>query len=158
MKKYISVFLIPVLILCLAACGGGNTSGESTVPGKSEVEPDRQTAEGTENEAQEIQDIPFGQYHTEEELLTMLENGDFSTYISVDPEMPAESIDTGGDEPYSGFSNSIIFTDGGSAEGVEYPDFTEQLSPEQQAEWEELEQAMSDPEVLDMFGETEDFE
>ena len=70
-----------------------------------------------------MQDTPFGQYHTEEELLAMLESGDFSQDLSVDPEVPGDPIDTGGDEPYSGFSNSIIFTDGGNAGGVELVDF-----------------------------------
>ena len=54
-------------------------------------------------------------------------------------------------EPYSGFSNSIIFTDGGSAEGVEYPDFMFQLSPQMQAQWAEMEQELTDPEMVEMF-------
>ena len=77
--------------------------------------------------------------------------GDFSEYLSVDPEAPADPVDTGGDEPYAGFSNSIIFTCGGSAEGVEYPDFMEQLSPEMQAQWAEMEQELTDPEMMEMF-------
>ena len=84
-------------------------------------------------------------------VLAMLESGDFSEYLSVDPEAPADPVDTGGDEPYSGFSNSIIFTDGGSAEGVEYPDFMSQLSPEMQAQWAEMEQELTDPEMMEMF-------
>ena len=81
----------------------------------------------------------------------MLESGDMTYWMSADPEMPSEPVDTGGDEPYSGFSNSIIFTDGGDGEGVEYPDFMSQLSPEMQAEWEEMEQAMTDPEMMEML-------
>ena len=81
----------------------------------------------------------------------MLESGDFSAYLSVDPEGPAESVDSGGDEPYAGFSNAITFTDGGTASGVEYPDLMSQLSPEMQAEWEEMEQALTDPEMMEMF-------
>ena len=40
---------------------------------------------------------------------------------------------------------------GGSAEGVEYPDFMEQLSPEMQAQWAEMEQELTDPEMMEMF-------
>ena len=151
MKKFIALLLTLALLLALTACGGGDTSGESTAPNQSAADPGKQTAENTETQPQEVQDTPFGQYHTEEELLAMLESGDFSQYLAVDPEVPSDPIDTGGDEPYSGFSNSIIFTDGGDGEGVEYPDFMSQLSPEQQAEWAEMEQAMTDPEMMEMF-------
>ena len=154
MKKYIAVFLTLILLLTLAACGGGETPGESTTPGQSAADPGKQTTESTEStetQPQELQDTPFGDYHSEEELLAMLESGDFSEYLSVDPEAPADPVDTGGDEPYSGFSNAIIFTDGGSAEGVEYPDFMSQLSPEMQAQWAEMEQELTDPEMMEMF-------
>ena len=40
---------------------------------------------------------------------------------------------------------------GGSAEGVEYPDFMSQLSPEMQAQWAEMEQELTDPEMMEMF-------
>ena len=149
MKKYIAFLLSLALLLALAACGGGDTPGESTTPNPSAADPGKQTTENTE--PQEVQDTPFGQYHTEEELLAMLESGDMTYWMSVDPALPEEPVDTGGDEPYSGFSNSIIFTDGGDGEGVEYPDFMSQLSPEMQAEWEEMEQAMTDPEMMEML-------
>ena len=148
MKTYIA------LLLALTACGGGETPAGTTAPGQSAADPGKQTTESTEStetQPQELQDTPFGDYHSEEELLAMLESGDFSEYLSVDPEAPADPVDTGGDEPYSGFSNSIIFTDGGSAEGVEYPDFMSQLSPEMQAQWAEMEQELSDPEMMEMF-------
>ena len=151
MKKFTALLLTLTLLLALAACGGGDTPGESTTPKPSAADPGKQTTENTEPQPQEVQDTPFGQYHTEEELLAMLESGDFSQYLAVDPEVPSDPIDTGGDEPYSGFSNSIIFTDGGDGEGVEYPDFMSQLSPEMQAEWEEMEQAMTDPEMMEML-------
>ena len=154
MKKYIAVFLTLILLLTLAACGGGETPAGTTAPGQSAADPGKQTSESTEStetQPQELQDTPFGDYHSEEELLAMLESGDFSEYLSVDPEAPADPVDTGGDEPYSGFSNSIIFTDGGSAEGVEYPDFMSQLSPEMQAQWAEMEQELTDPEMMEMF-------
>lgn len=154
MKKYIAVFLTLILLLTLAACGGGETPAGTTAPGQSAADPGKQTTESTEStetQPQELQDTPFGDYHSEEELLAMLESGDFSEYLSVDPEAPADPVDTGGDEPYSGFSNSIIFTDGGSAEGVEYPDFMSQLSPEMQAQWAEMEQELTDPEMMEMF-------
>lgn len=149
MRKFFALLLTLALLLALAACGGGDTPGESTSPNPSAADPGKQTTENTE--PQQVQDTPFGQYHTEEELLAMLESGDFSQYLAVDPEVPSDPIDTGGDEPYSGFSNSIIFTDGGDGEGVEYPDFMSQLSPEIQAEWEEMEQAMTDPEMMEML-------
>ena len=149
MKKYIAFLLSLALLLALAACGGGDTPGESTTPNPSAADPGKQTTENTE--PQEVQDTPFGQYHTEEELLAMLESGDFSEYLSVDPEAPADPVDTGGDEPYSGFSNSIIFTDGGSAEGVEFTDFLDALPPDVQAEFEEMQEAMTDPEMMEMF-------
>ncbi len=157
MKKYIAIFLTLVLILTLAACGSGADTPAGTITGgettghSSGDSPDKQTTESTETQPQEIQDTPFGDYHSEEELLAMLDSGDFSGYLTADPETAADPIDTGGDEPYSGFSNSIIFTDGGNAEGVEYPDFMSQLSPEQQAEWEEMEQSLTDPEMMEMF-------
>ena len=154
MRKYIALLLTLALLLALTACGGGETPGESTTPGQSAADPGKQTTESTEStetQPQELQDTPFGDYHSEEELLAMLESGDFSEYLSVDPEAPADPVDTGGDEPYSGFSNSIIFTDGGSAEGVEYPDFMSQLSPEMQAQWAEMEQELTDPEMMEMF-------
>ena len=154
MKTYIALLLTLGLLLSLAACGGGETPAGTTAPGQSAADPGKQiteSTESTETQPQELQDTPFGDYHSEEELLAMLESGDFSEYLSVDPEAPADPVDTGGDEPYAGFSNSIIFTDGGSAEGVEYPDFMSQLSPEMQAEWAEMEQAMTDPEMMEMF-------
>ena len=154
MRKYIALLLTLALLLPLTACGGGETPAGTTAPGQSAADPGKQTTESTEStetQPQELQDTPFGDYHSEEELLAMLESGDFSEYLSVDPEAPADPVDTGGDEPYSGFSNSIIFTDGGSAEGVEYPDFMSQLSPEMQAQWAEMEQELTDPEMMEMF-------
>ena len=154
MRKYIALLLTLALLLALTACGGGETPAGTTAPGQSAADPGKQTTESTEStetQPQELQDTPFGDYHSEEELLAMLESGDFSEYLSVDPEAPADPVDTGGDEPYSGFSNSIIFTDGGSAEGVEYPDFISQLSPEMQAQWAEMEQELTDPEMMEMF-------
>ena len=154
MRKYIALLLTLALLLALTACGGGETPAGTTAPGQYAADPGKQTTESTEStetQPQELQDTPFGDYHSEEELLAMLESGDFSEYLSVDPEAPADPVDTGGDEPYSGFSNSIIFTDGGSAEGVEYPDFMSQLSPEMQAQWAEMEQELTDPEMMEMF-------
>ena len=154
MRKYIALLLTLALLLALPACGGGETPAGTTAPGQSAADPGKQTAENTEStetQPQELQDTPFGDYHSEEELLAMLESGDFSEYLSVDPEAPADPVDTGGDEPYSGFSNSIIFTDGGDGEGVEYPDFMSQLSPEMQAQWAEMEQELTDPEMMEMF-------
>ena len=154
MKKYIALLLTLALLLALTACGGGETPAGTTAPGQSAADPGKQTTESTEStetQPQELQDTPFGDYYSEEELLAMLESGDFSEYLSVDPEASADPVDTGGDEPYAGFSNSIIFTDGGSAEGVEYPDFMEQLSPEMQAQWAEMEQELTDPEMMEMF-------
>ena len=154
MRKYIALLLTLALLLALTACGGGDTPGESTAPNQSAADPGKQTTESTEStetQPQEVQDTPFGEYLSEEEILAMLESGDMTCWMSVDPALPEEPVDTGGDEPYSGFSNSIIFTDGGDGEGVEYPDFMSQLSPEMQAEWEEMEQAMTDPEMMDML-------
>ena len=154
MKKYIALLLTLALLLALTACGGGETPAGTTAPGQYAADPGKQTTESTEStetQPQELQDTPFGDYHSEEELLAMLESGDFSEYLSVDPEAPADPVDTGGDEPYAGFSNSIIFTDGGSAEGVEYPEFMSQLSPEMQAQWAEMEQELTDPEMMEMF-------
>ena len=154
MRKYIALLLTLALLLALTACGGGEIPAGTTAPGQSAADPGKQiteSTESTETQPQEIQDTPFGEYLSEEELLAMLESGDFSEYLSVDPEAPADPVDTGGDEPYSGFSNSIIFTDGGSAEGVEYPDFMSQLSPEMQAQWAEMEQELTDPEMMEMF-------
>ena len=152
MRKNIALLLTLALLLALTACGGGETPAGTTAPGQSAADPGKQTTESTEStETQELQDTPFGDYHSEEELLAMLESGDFSEYLSVDPEAPADPVDTGGDEPYAGFSNSIIFTDGGSAEGVEYPDFMSQLSPQMQAQWAEMEQELTDPEMVEMF-------
>ena len=148
MKKFVALLLTLALLLALAACGGGETAPQEE---SSKTENAVATQPSGGDVQAEAEDVPFGQYHTEEELLAMLESGDFSQYLAVDPEVPADPIDTGGDEPYSGFSNSIIFTDGGDGEGVEYPDFKSQLSPEMQAEWEEMEQAMTDPEMMEML-------
>ena len=153
MRKYIALLLTLALLLALTACGGGETPAGTTAPGQS-ADPGKQiteSTESTETQPQELQDTPFGDYHSEEELLAMLESGDFSEYLSVDPEAPADPVDTGGDEPYSGFSNSIIFTDGGSAEGVEFTDFLDELPPDVQAEFEEMQEAMTDPEMMEMF-------
>ena len=147
MKKYIAVFLTLILLLTLAACGEDTTPG-STDPQTGNAAPEQPSGGGDQTQ---IQDVPFGDYHSEEELLAMLESGDFSEYLSVDPEAPADPVDTGGDEPYSGFSNSIIFTDGGSAEGVEFTDFLDELPPDVQAEFEEMQEAMTDPEMMEMF-------
>lgn len=151
MRKFFALLLTLALLLALAACGGGDTPGESTAPNQSAADPGKQATETTETQPQEVQDTPFGEYLSEDEILAMLESGDMTYWMSVDPALPEEPVDTGGDEPYAGFSNSIIFTDGGSAEGVEYPDFMSQLSPEMQAEWAEMEQAMTDPEMMEMF-------
>ena len=147
MKKLLAILLAAMMVFTLAACGEDTTPG-STDPQTGNAAPEQPS--GGEDQTQ-IQDVPFGDYHSEEELLAMLESGDFSEYLSVDPEAPADPVDTGGDEPYAGFSNSIIFTDGGSAEGVEYPDFMSQLSPEMQAQWAEMEQELTDPEMMEMF-------
>ena len=147
MKKYIAVFLTLILLLTLAACGEDTTPG-STDPQTGNAAPEQPS--GGEDQTR-IQDVPFGDYHSEEELLAMLESGDFSEYLSVDPEAPADPVDTGGDEPYAGFYNSIIFTDGGSAEGVEFTDFLDELPPDVQAEFEEMQEAMTDPEMMEMF-------
>ena len=149
MRKYIALLLTLALLLALTACGGGETPAGTTAPGQSAADPGKQITEGAE--PQEIQDTPFGEYLSEEEILAMLESGDMTYWMSVDPALPEEPVDTGGDEPYSGFSNSIIFTDGGDGEGVEYPDFMSQLSPEMQAQWEEMEQELTDPEMMEMF-------
>ena len=154
MKKYIAVFLTLALLLALTACGGGETPAGTTAPGQSASDPGKQTTESTEStetQPQEIQDTPFGDYHSEEELLAILESGDFSAYLSADPEGPADPIDTGGDEPYAGFSNSIIFTNGGDAEGVEFTDFLDELPPDVRAEFEEMQEAMTDPEMMELF-------
>ena len=147
MRKYIALLLTLALLMSLTACGGSDTPGASTTPNH----PGKQATENTETQPQEIQDTPFGDYHSEEELLAILESGDFSAYLSADPEGPADPIDTGGDEPYSGFSNSIIFTNGGDAEGVEFTDFLDELPPDVQAEFEEMQEAMTDPEMMEMF-------
>lgn len=147
MKKCIVLLLALALLLTLAACGEDTTPG-STDPQTGSTAPEQPS--GGEDQTQ-VQDVPFGAYHSEEELLAMLESGDFSEYLDTDPALPADPVDTGGDEPYAGFSNSIIFTDGGDGVGVEYPDFQSQLSPEMQAEWAEMEQAMTDPEMMEMF-------
>lgn len=154
MRKYIALLLTLALLLALTACGGGETPAGTTAPGQSAADPGKQiteSTESTETQPQELQDTPFGEYLSEEEILAMLDSGDMTYWMSADPEGPADPVDTGGDEPYSGFSNSIIFTDGGSAEGVEYPDFMSQLSPEMQAQWAEMEQAMTDPEMMEML-------
>ena len=93
MRKYIALLLTLALLLALTACGGGETPGESTTPGQSAANPGKQiteSTESTETQPQEIQDTPFGDYHSEEELLAMLESGDFSAYLSADPEGPAD--------------------------------------------------------------------
>ena len=154
MRKYIALLLTLALLLALTACGGGETPGESTTPGQSAADPGKQiteSTESTETQPQEIQDTPFGEYLSEEEILAMLDSGDMTYWMSADPEGPADPVDTGGDEPYSGFSNSIIFTDGGSAEGVEFTDFLDELPPDVQAEFEEMQEAMTDPEMMEMF-------
>lgn len=159
MRKYIALLLTLALLLALTACGGGETPAGTTAPGQSADDPGKQTTESTEStetQPQELQDTPFGEYLSEEEILAMLESGDMTYWMSVDPALPEEPVDTGGDEPYAGFSNSIIFTDGGSAEGVEYPDFMSQLSPEMQAQWAEMEQELTDPEMMEMFEGMED--
>ncbi|MBE6933007.1 MAG: hypothetical protein E7464_06490 [Ruminococcaceae bacterium] len=155
MKKYIALLLMLAFVLVLTACGRDTPAG--TTPGDDAALSGEQSAESTGTQ----EAIPFGDYHSEEELLAMLESGDFSEYLSIDPEVPAEAVDTGGDEPYAGFSNAITFTDGGSAEGVEFTDFMEELSPEQRAEWEEMQEAMSEEgmeEMLDGMEEMTDME
>ena len=153
MKKIFTLLLALIMALSLAACGddpdpqGAAPGGDPTVGATGGT--DQPTVPQGQEAAQE--DTPFGAYLSEEEILALLESGDMSAWLSADPEVPGEAVDTGGDEPYSGFSNSIIFTDGGSAEGVEYPDFKSQLSPEMQEEWAEMEQAMTDPEMLEMM-------
>ena len=152
MKKYIALLLTLALLLALTACGGGETPAGTTAPGQSAADPGKQITESTEStETQELQDTPFGEYLSEEEILAMLDSGDMTYWMSADPEGPADPVDTGGDEPYSGFSNSIIFTDGGSAEGVEFTDFLDELPPDVQAEFEEMQEAMTDPEMMEMF-------
>ena len=144
MKKNIALLLTLVLLLALAACGkeGGTAAqGGAQLPSVS--------GDGWQ---QVSQDAPFGQYHTEEELLEMLESGDFSAYLPVDPALPADPVDTGGDEPYKGFSNALTFSDGGSGEGVEFMDFAEQLTPEQQKDLEEMAAMATDPEMAEIFG------
>ena len=84
MKKYIAIFLTLVLILTLAACGGGETPAGTTAPGQSTANPGKQTTEGAETQPQEIQDTPFGEYLSEEEILAMLDSGDMTCWMSAD--------------------------------------------------------------------------
>ena len=161
MRKYIALLLTLALLLALTACGGGETPAGTTAPGQSAADPGKQiteSTESTETQPQELHDTPFGEYLSEEEILAMLDSGDMTYWISADPEGPADPIDTSGDEPYSGFSNSIIFTDGGSAEGVEFTDFLDALPPDVQAEFEEMQEAMTDPEMMEMFEGMESME
>ena len=95
MRKYIALLLTLALLLALTACGGGETPAGTTAPGQSAADPGKQiteSTESTETQPQEIQDTPFGDYHSEEDLLAMLESGDFSEYLSVDPEAPADPV------------------------------------------------------------------
>ena len=153
MRKYIALLLTLTLLLTLAACGGREDTPSGITQTTNPISGDNPGSDqsGGETQPQEIQDTPFGEYLSEEEILAMLDSGDFSEYLSVDPEAPADPVDTGGDEPYSGFSNSIIFTSGGDAEGVEFTDFLDELPPDVQAEFEEMQEAMTDPEMMEMF-------
>ena len=90
MRKFFALLLTLALLLALAACGGGDTPGESTAPNQSAADPGKQATETTETQPQEVQDTPFGEYLSEEEILAMLESGDMTYWMSVDPALPEE--------------------------------------------------------------------
>ena len=78
MRKFFALLLTLALLLALAACGGGDTPGESTAPNQSAADPGKQATETTETQPQEVQDTPFGEYLSEEEILAMLESGELA--------------------------------------------------------------------------------
>ena len=162
MKKLFAMILSALLALSLTACSDeatGNTA-QSGNDGKTVEDAfggdflarleaaQSGKASDSENSAgwQEVDgDVPFGQYHTEEELLAMLESGDFSTYDVTFEEasepLVVESEDGGEAFTYDpGEGVTGTFTEVQAAEavkgGVYYIDWKSQMDPEALAEWE----------------------
>jgi len=165
MKKLFAVLLSLLLALSLAACGGGGeeTPGESS---RGSEETSAKSSGGSPTAApaqfggdllarlqagqsggwQEVtEDEPFGQYHTEEELLAMLKSGDFSAYEVTFEEATAPVVvtaeETGGEaftyDPMEGVTGTFSESEATAQVkgGVTYWDWRSELSEEDLAEW-----------------------
>ena len=169
MKKLIALLLTVLLTLTLAACGGENaaqsgTEGQPADGGQFGGDLLAKIQAGQSAGWQEVtEDQPFGQYHTEEELLAMLESGDFSAY-EVTFEEAAEPVvvtaeETGGEaftyDPMEGVTGTFSEAEGAGKVkgGVTYWDWRSELSEEDLAEWDAHDP--NDPETQAMMEDLE---
>ncbi len=167
MKKLFAILLSMLLVLSLAACSGEETpspsgdAGQTADAGEIGGSLPENLADGSWQQVDE--DEPFGQYHTEEELLAMLENGDFSVYESnfeTETEPLVVEAETEGVEDFTydpGEGVTAAFSESAASEavkgGVFYADWKSEMDPEALAEWEAFDP--NDPEFLAQMEEAE---
>ena len=171
MKKLFAILFSLLLLLSLTACGGGNEETPAESGGSQTADPNSfggdllaKIQAGQSAGWQEVtEDQPFGQYHTEEELLAMLESGDFSAY-EVTFEEAAEPVvvtaeETGGEaftyDPMEGVTGTFSEAEGAGKVkgGVTYWDWRSELSEEDLAEWDAHDP--NDPETQAMMEDLE---
>ena len=139
MKKTITIILSFVFLLSLCACGGKeseqaeSSTGENAGFGGELLEQLQQSGYiGGEAEWVEVdQDAPFGEYRTEDELLAILESGDFSGDASADPVVSSEPVEGMEDIEYDTEGTVGTFSYDGWGEGVTFWDWQSELSAEQ---------------------------
>ena len=171
MKKLFAILFSLLLALSLTACGGGNEETPAESGGSQTADPNSfggdllaKIQAGQSAGWQEVtEDQPFGQYHTEEELLAMLESGDFSAY-EVTFEEAAEPVvvtaeETGGEaftyDPAESVSGTFSEAEASARVkgGVTYWDWRSELSEEDLAEWDVHDP--NDPETQAMMEDLE---
>ena len=166
MKKLFAILLSMLLVLSLASCSGEGTpspsgdAGQTADAGEIGGSLPENLEDGSWKQVDE--DEPFGQYHTEEELLAMLESGDFSVYES-NFETETEPLVVEAEEGKEAFNYdpsegmAATFSESEAAEavkrGVFYCDWKSEMDPEALAEWEAFDP--NDPEFLAQMEEAE---
>ena len=162
MNKIIAFLLILMLIFSLCACGGKDREAQSAV---SEADtsgndhPDKQETVSGEGWEEVDEDTPFGEYRSEEELLKLLESETPSGNDPIDTSLSSETFSIDEETEYTPEANAVTFKEGGEPGGVELWDWENEMSEEELAAYEDIENFdVNDQEYQDMMEELEQFE